>query len=123
MQFEIPEATIKYVIDLANSKGIPVLWNFAPARAFDLSYIPKVTILVLNEVEAGFLAQMHVENEKDAEKAAEKVKKDAEKNNFEVFMVTPDKDFAQLVTDNVVMYKPARMGNGIAWPGVNLLSE
>jgi DNA polymerase-1 len=28
-------------------------------------------------------------------------------------MVTPDKDFAQLVTDNVVMYKPARMGNGI----------
>jgi ribokinase len=70
MQYEIPEATIKYVIDLANSKGIPVLWNFAPARAFDLSYIPKVTILVLNEVEAGFLAQMTVENETDAEKAA-----------------------------------------------------
>ena len=73
MQYEIPEETIKYVIDLANSKGIPVLWNCAPARAFDFSYIPKINILVLNEVEAGFLAEMPVENESDAEKAAEKL--------------------------------------------------
>jgi DNA polymerase-1 len=28
-------------------------------------------------------------------------------------MVTPDKDFAQLVSENIFMYKPARMGNGI----------
>ena len=75
MQFEIPEETIKYVIDLANQKNIPVLWNVAPARAFDFSYIPKVNILVLNEVEAGFLAEMPVENEADAEKAAEKLVK------------------------------------------------
>ena len=70
MQYEIPADTIKYIIDIANQKNIPVLWNFAPARAFDLSYIPKVDILVLNEVEAGFLAQMPVENQTDAEKAA-----------------------------------------------------
>ena len=37
----------------------------------------------------------------------------AEKAGFKTYMVTPDKDFAQLVTDNVFMYKPARMGNGI----------
>jgi ribokinase len=73
MQYEIPEETIKYVIDLANQKNIPVLWNVAPARPFDFSYIPKVNILVLNEVEAGFLAEMPVENETDAEKAAEKL--------------------------------------------------
>jgi ribokinase len=73
MQYEIPAETIKYVIELANKKSIPVLWNFAPAREFDLSYIPKVNILVLNEVEAGFLAQMPVENEADAEKAAGKL--------------------------------------------------
>lgn len=71
MQYEIPEATIKYVIDLANSKNIPVMWNVAPARAFDFSYIPKVNILVLNEVEAGFLAEMKVDNEVDAAKAAD----------------------------------------------------
>jgi len=73
MQYEIPEETIKYVIDLANRKNIPVLWNCAPARAFDLSYIPRINILVLNEVEAGFLAGMTVENETDAEKAAQKL--------------------------------------------------
>lgn len=71
MQYEIPEETIKYVIDLANKKNIPVLWNVAPARAFDFLYIPKVNILVLNEVEAGFLAEMPVENEADAERAAD----------------------------------------------------
>lgn len=70
MQYEIPEETIKYVIDLANKKSIPVLWNVAPARAFDFSYIPKVNILVLNEVEAGFLAEMPVMNQAEAEKAA-----------------------------------------------------
>jgi len=37
----------------------------------------------------------------------------ADKAGYKTFMVTPDKDYAQLVTENVVMYKPARMGNGI----------
>lgn len=73
MQYEIQEETIKYVIDIANRKGIPVMWNCAPARAFDVSYIPKINILVLNEVEAGFLAGMQVENETDAEIAAKKL--------------------------------------------------
>lgn len=73
MQYEIPQETIKHVVDMANQKNIPVMWNCAPARAFDLSYIPKINILVLNEVEAGFLAGMMVENETDAEKAAQKL--------------------------------------------------
>ena len=38
-------------------------------------------------------------------------------------MVTPDKDFAQLVTDNVVMYRPARMGNGIEIWDVDKVKE
>lgn len=37
----------------------------------------------------------------------------ADKAGYKTFMVTPDKDYAQLVTENVVMYRPARMGNGI----------
>ncbi len=37
----------------------------------------------------------------------------AEKLGFdEIFMMTPDKDFAQLVTEKIKLYKPARMGNG-----------
>jgi DNA polymerase I len=37
----------------------------------------------------------------------------AEKEGFESWMVTPDKDFGQLVSDKTFMYKPARMGEGI----------
>lgn len=42
----------------------------------------------------------------------------AEKEGFRVYMVTSDKDFAQLVTERVFLYKPARMGNGIEVMGV-----
>lgn len=44
--------------------------------------------------------------------------KQAEKQNYQVFMVTPDKDFAQLVTENIFMYRPARMGNAIEIWGI-----
>ena len=44
--------------------------------------------------------------------------KQAEKENFKVFMVTPDKDFGQLVSENIFMYRPARMGNGIEIWGI-----
>lgn len=36
----------------------------------------------------------------------------AEKEGYEVFMMTPDKDYMQLVTENIKMYKPARSGGG-----------
>lgn len=44
--------------------------------------------------------------------------KQAEKEGYQVFMVTPDKDFAQLVSENIFMYRPARLGNGIEIWGV-----
>ncbi|MDN3596220.1 DNA polymerase I [Zunongwangia endophytica] len=44
--------------------------------------------------------------------------KQAEKEDYQVFMVTPDKDFAQLVSENIFMYRPARMGNGIEIWGI-----
>ena len=42
----------------------------------------------------------------------------AEKQDFQVFMVTPDKDFAQLVTDKIKIYKPASKGSDIEILGV-----
>ncbi|NQY07172.1 MAG: DNA polymerase I, partial [Flavobacteriaceae bacterium] len=44
--------------------------------------------------------------------------KKAEKEGFTTYMVTPDKDFAQLVSENIFMYRPARMGNGIEIWGI-----
>ena len=49
--------------------------------------------------------------------------KQAEKEDYTTFMVTPDKDFAQLVTENIFIYRPARMGNGIEIWGVPEVQE
>ena len=37
--------------------------------------------------------------------------KRGEKEGFQVYMITPDKDYAQLVSERVFMYKPGRAGN------------
>jgi len=44
--------------------------------------------------------------------------KKAEKEGYQVYCMTPDKDFAQLVSDNIFIYKPARMGNDMEILGV-----
>ena len=49
--------------------------------------------------------------------------KQAEKEGYKVFMVTPDKDFAQLVSENIFMYRPSRMGNGIEIWGIPEVQE
>ena len=49
--------------------------------------------------------------------------KKAEKEGFTVFMMTPDKDFAQLVSENIFMYKPKRMGDGTDILGVDQVLE
>jgi len=49
--------------------------------------------------------------------------KQAEKEGFKTYMVTPDKDFAQLVSENIFMYKPSRMGNGIEIWGIPEVQE
>lgn len=47
----------------------------------------------------------------------------AEKEGYTVFMMTPDKDFAQLVSENIFMYKPGRQGNGAEVIGVPEVKE
>ena len=42
----------------------------------------------------------------------------AEKEGYKVFMVTPDKDFAQLVTENIFMYRPKSFGGGYETWGI-----
>lgn len=49
--------------------------------------------------------------------------KKAEKEGFTVYCMTPDKDFGQLVSDNIFIYKPARMGNGAETLGVPEILE
>ncbi len=49
--------------------------------------------------------------------------KKAELEGFEVYCMTPDKDFAQLVSENILIYKPARMGDGAEILGVREIKE
>ncbi len=51
------------------------------------------------------------------------IAKQAEKEGFEVFMVTPDKDFGQLVDDRIKLYKPGRQGNDVEIWGVKEVCE
>jgi DNA polymerase-1 len=49
--------------------------------------------------------------------------KKAEIEGFTVYCMTPDKDFGQLVSENIFIYKPARMGNGMEIQGVKEILE
>ncbi len=49
--------------------------------------------------------------------------KKAETEGFTVYCMTPDKDFAQLVSENILLYRPARMGNGAEVHGVKEVLE
>lgn len=49
--------------------------------------------------------------------------KQAAKEGFTVYMVTPDKDYGQLVEENIFIYKPSRQGNGIDILGPKEVAE
>ena len=49
--------------------------------------------------------------------------KQAEAKGYTVYCMTPDKDFGQLVTENIFIYKPARLGNGAETLGVTEILE
>ncbi len=49
--------------------------------------------------------------------------KQAEKQGYEVYMVTPDKDFGQLVDERIFLYKPGRQGNDVEIMGPKEVCE
>ena len=67
----------------------------------------------IREIIEGFKIPVVTKEGYEADDVIGTLAKQAEKEGFEVYMVTPDKDYAQLVSQNIFMYKPARMGNGV----------
>ena len=75
----------------------------------DIRYgIPKV-----KEIIRGFNIPVLEMDGYEADDIIGTLAKEAEKLGFEVFMMTPDKDFGQLVTEHIHLYKPAYMGNAV----------
>ncbi len=73
LQFEILPETLKYILDVCSRHKTRVLWNFAPAREFDKSYLRKASILVVNEIEAGMLSGISVAGRESVEHAAKEL--------------------------------------------------
>jgi len=70
LQYEILPETLKYILDVCEKHHTRVLWNYAPAREFDRSYLRKVKILAVNEIEAGMLSGINVAGDESVERAA-----------------------------------------------------
>ncbi|MGB5463200.1 MAG: DNA polymerase I [Aureibaculum sp.] len=78
----------------------------------------KIAVPYIEEILKAMHIPIIVKEGYEADDIIGTLAKQAEKQGYETFMVTPDKDFAQLVSENIFMYKPSRMGNGIEIWGV-----
>ncbi|ARV16097.1 DNA polymerase I [Polaribacter sp. SA4-12] len=82
----------------------------------------KLAIPYIQEILKAMHIPIMVKNGFEADDVIGTLAKQAEKEGYKTFMVTPDKDFAQLVSDNIFMYKP-RFGGGYDIWGVPEVQE
>jgi DNA polymerase-1 len=73
----------------------------------------KTGIPWVKEIVNGFNIKILEMDGYEADDIIGTIAKKAAKKGFEVFMMTPDKDFSQLVNENIYLYKPAYMGNAV----------
>lgn len=75
------------------------------------------------DILAGFKIPMICIDNYEADDVIGTLAKQAEAEGFQVYMVTPDKDYGQLVSENIFMYKPSRQGNGVEILGEKEIKE
>ena len=73
----------------------------------------SIALPYIKKIVEGFNIPIIMVDNYEADDIIGTVAKQAEKEGFTVYMVTPDKDYAQLVSDKVFMYKPSRQGGGV----------
>jgi len=73
----------------------------------------RAGIPIVKEILRGFNIPILELDGYEADDIIGTIAKRAEKEGFEVFMMTPDKDFGQLVSEKILLYKPAYMGNAV----------
>lgn len=82
-----------------------------------------IAIPIIQEILKGFKIPVIIKEHYEADDVIGTLAKQAEAEGFDVYMVTPDKDYAQLVSEKIYMYKPSRMGNGIEILGEKEIKE
>lgn len=77
-----------------------------------------LSIPYIKEIIKGFNIPIIEKEGYEADDIIGTLAKKAEKDGFTIYMMTPDKDFGQLVSDNIFMYKPSYKGGGVNILGV-----
>ena len=78
----------------------------------------KIAIPYCKKIVEGFNIPILMMDGYEADDLIGTIAKKAGKQGFQVYMMTPDKDFAQLVDENIYLFKPRRMGNGVDIMGI-----
>lgn len=83
----------------------------------------KIAVPYIEKILNGLKIPVVVKEGYEADDLIGTLAKKAEKEDFTVYMVTPDKDFGQLVSDNVFMYRPGKGGSSPEVWGVPQIQE
>jgi len=83
----------------------------------------KLSIPYIKKIIKGYNIPILEKEGFEADDVIGTIAKKAEKEGYEVFMVTPDKDFGQLVTEHIKILKPGRQGNKHEILGVKEVCE
>ena len=105
--FDTPEQTVRH-IEFADYK----------AHREEMPEDLRTAIPYIIKIIEGFNIPVIKKAGYEADDVIGTLAKMAEKKGFVTYMMTPDKDYGQLVTDKIFMYKPARLGNGAEVMGV-----
>lgn len=73
----------------------------------------SIALPYIHQILQAFKIPILMVNGYEADDVIGTLAKQAELEGYMVYMVTPDKDFGQLVSDRVILYKPSRQGNGV----------
>ncbi len=82
-----------------------------------------LSVPFIKRIIEGFNIPFFMENGYEADDLIGTLAKEAEKKGFTTYMMTPDKDFAQLVSENIFMYRPGRFGNPAQVWGIEEVKE
>ena len=77
----------------------------------------------IKEIIAGFNIPIIAKEGYEADDIIGTLAKEAEKKGFTTYMMTSDKDFGQLVSENIFLYKPSYKGSGVDILGVDEVCE
>lgn len=88
------------------------------ANREDLPEDIALSIPYIKEIIKGFNIPIIEKEGYEADDIIGTLAKRAEQEGFKTYMMTPDKDFGQLVSDNIFMYKPSYKGSGVNILGI-----